>query len=61
MVEIINLRKARKAKLRTDKAAAATENRIRHGRTAAERDLGRLEAEQASRKLDGAYNTDSKG
>ena len=51
MVEIINLRKA---KLRAEAAEAAAENRVRHGRTTAERSRERLEAEQAHRVLDGA-------
>ena len=54
MVEIINLRKARKDKLRTEKASDAAENRARHGRTRAERERERAEAEQARRVLDGA-------
>ena len=54
MGEIINLRKARKTKQRAVAAAAATENRTRHGRTAAERARDVLEAEQARRVLDGA-------
>ena len=61
MVEIINLRKARKDKLRAGQADKAAETRVRHGRTASQRERDRLEAEQAARKLDGAYNTDSKG
>ncbi len=54
MGEIVNLRKHRKAKAREQAAADAAENRARHGRTAAERERERIEAEQAERKLDGA-------
>ena len=54
MGEIVNLRKARKAKARADAAIAAAGNRARHGRTAAERERDALEAEQARRALDGA-------
>ncbi len=54
MGEIINLRKARKAKARTDAAEAAVENRARHGRTLAERERERSEAAQLARTLDGA-------
>ena len=61
MGEIINLRKARKAKSRGEAANAAAENRIRHGRTAAQRENDRLQAERDARKLDGAQTTDSKG
>ncbi len=39
MAEIVNLRRARKAKARVDKEAIAAENRVRHGRTAHERVL----------------------
>lgn len=39
MAEIVNLRRARKAKARADKEAVAAENRARHGRTAHERVL----------------------
>ena len=52
MVEIVNLRKARKAKLRAKAVQEAAENRARHGRTLAERDRERLEAQQAARRLD---------
>ena len=54
MVEIINLRKVRKAKDRAEKADTAAENRARHGRTLAERERDRAEAEAARRVLDGA-------
>ncbi len=54
MGEIVNLRKARKAKLRAEAAEAAAVNRARHGRTLAERERERMEAEQARRVLDGA-------
>ncbi len=53
MGEIVNLRKVRKAKARIDATASAAENRVRHGRTAAERARDALEAEQARRVLDG--------
>ena len=39
MAEIVNLRRARRAKARTDKEAVAAENRARHGRPADERKL----------------------
>ncbi len=54
MGEIVNLRKARKAKARVEAAEMAAENRARHGRTLAERARARMEAEQAKRSLDGA-------
>ena len=54
MGEIVNLRKARKAKAKAEAAADAAANRALHGRSQAERDRQRLEEEQARRKLDGA-------
>ena len=39
MAEVINLRRARKAKARADKEAVAAENRARFGRPAHERKL----------------------
>ena len=39
MAEIVNLRRARRAKARTDKEVVAAENRARHGRPAHERKL----------------------
>ncbi len=54
MGEIVNLRKARKAKARAEAAETAAENRARHGRTLAERARERKETEQAKRSLDGA-------
>ncbi len=54
MGEIVNLRKVRKGRARAEAESAAAENRIRHGRTAAERKQDAAEAEAARRKLDGA-------
>ncbi len=54
MSEIINLRRARKAR---DRAAAQTEaaaNRLVHGRSKAEKELMRVERERQARTLDGA-------
>lgn len=51
--EIINLRRARKVKLRADKAADGAANRALHGRTRAERDVEALERARAARGLDG--------
>ena len=52
MGEVVNLRRARKAR---DKAARDTEaaaNRQLHGRTKAEKELARGEGELAARRLD---------
>lgn len=54
MVEIVNLRKIRKAKVRAAAADEAAANRARHGRTLAERERDRMEQAQARRTLDGA-------
>ena len=52
--EVVNLRMARKRAKRRDAEARADENRIRHGRTAAERRNEALHAERAERLLEGA-------
>jgi len=52
--EVVNLRRARKARDRADRAAAAETSRALHGRTPAEKTRDRLEAERLSRTLDGA-------
>jgi Domain of unknown function (DUF4169) len=54
MAEIVNLRQERRKRERAEAQAVAAENRIRHGRTKAERKSDRLAAEKAERKLDGA-------
>lgn len=53
MAEILSLSKARKAKARSDKAAQATENRIKFGRTKAEKDLVKAKSDLSSNTLDG--------
>jgi hypothetical protein len=53
MGEIVNLNKARKNHNRAVKARKAAENRIRHGRTRAEKAKDRGEAERRARQLDG--------
>lgn len=54
MAEIVNLRLARKAKKRADKAIEADANRARHGRTKAETQRDRMEEDRVVRALDGA-------
>ena len=49
MAEPINLNKARKARERAAEKAAAAENRVRFGRSKAEKTMSKLEAERASR------------
>jgi len=52
MVEPINLNKARKARVRAEAKDAAAGNRVRFGRTKAEKAASKLEAERAGRRLD---------
>jgi hypothetical protein len=53
MADIINLRRARKNKLRAEAAAQASENRVRFGRSKAERSLSDTIDDLAARRLDG--------
>jgi hypothetical protein len=50
--EIVNLRKALKARDRADKQKRAEENRVKFGRTKAERDLATADKSQAARRLE---------
>jgi len=54
MPKIINLNKARKAKARIDGQAIAAENRVKFGRTTAEKLKARVEVERAKRAIDQA-------
>ena len=54
MAEPINFNKARKAKARTDAEAGAAENRVRFGRTKAEKTLAKARTDKAARDLDAA-------
>lgn len=47
MAEIVNLRRARKAKGRAEAAKEAEANRVAHGRTKAEKTIAKAEAEKA--------------
>lgn len=49
MTEPINLNKVRKARVRADDKAQAAENRVRFGRSKAEKTVSKLEAERARR------------
>ncbi len=53
MAEVINLRLARKAKDRAEKARQADANRAKFGQDKAERKARQAEAERAQRELDG--------
>ncbi|WP_336800544.1 DUF4169 family protein [Kaistia sp. MMO-174] len=50
--DIINLNRFRKEKARAEKAAVAEENRIRFGRTRAQKALDRISAEKARHHVD---------
>lgn len=51
--EIVNLRRARKAKARADKEREAARNRVEHGRSKAERRLSDAQAEHEARVHEG--------
>lgn len=51
MADIVNLRQARKDKIRAEKQADAKANRAAHGRTKAEKKLRQAEAEKTARDL----------
>lgn len=57
MTEIVNLRQARKRKLRADKDQQAAENRAKFGRTKGEKQRATAEADRDSRLLDQAKLT----
>ncbi|HWU72508.1 MAG TPA: DUF4169 family protein [Sphingomonas sp.] len=54
MADIVNLNRARKAKARGEAQTTAAANRIVHGRTKAEKQAAKAEAERRARELDGA-------
>lgn len=53
MAEIINLNKARKVKARLGAEKQAAENRVRYGRSKAQKQQDAAETEAMRRKLDG--------
>jgi len=54
MGEIVNLARERKRRERAHEAERAGENRARHGRSKAQKQRERLDAEQHERGLDGS-------
>jgi hypothetical protein len=52
VADIINLRRARKARARGEKAREAESNRVKHGVSKAEHDLATARAEKAARVLE---------
>ena len=51
--DIVNLRQFRKSKARAERDAKAEQNRVKFGRTKAEKQLQKAEKEKARRQLDG--------
>ena len=58
MADIVNLNQARKAKAKADDKVRAAENRVRFGRTKAEKTLNAARADTLRRDLDGAKRED---
>lgn len=58
MAEIVNLRRAKKAKARVEKEKAADENRAKFGTPKAVHDLSKARVEKASRDLAGHKKDD---
>ena len=52
MAELINLNKARKARAKSEAKATAAQNRVRFGRTKADRDLQAARTDKATRELE---------
>ena len=52
MADIVNLRRARKAKARKEKAARADQNRVEHGTPKALRDVTKARSEKAGAELE---------
>jgi len=58
MAEIISLNRARKAKAKATKSAEADSNRVKFGRTKAQKAAEALEAKRRADLLDGAKRED---
>lgn len=56
--KIISLSKARKSRTRQEKEQRASENRIRHGRTGAQKKADKLEKSRQSKRHDNNELTD---
>jgi Domain of unknown function (DUF4169) len=59
MGDVVNLRRVRKGKLRDDEAKAAEANRLKFGRTKAERELTDAKNLLSERALDGHRREDT--
>ncbi|MBP2298668.1 DUF4169 family protein [Azospirillum picis] len=53
MGDVVNLNRFRKSRDRAERTKEADANRVRFGRTKAEKDRDRLEADRRARTLDG--------
>ncbi len=58
MVEIVNLRRARKDKARAEADAKASANRAAHGRTKADKIISKTRTDKAEKHLDGHKRED---
>ena len=58
MGEIVNLNRARKARAKAESQASAAANRVKHGRTKAEKAIDRSAEDRRARLLDGAKRDD---
>jgi hypothetical protein len=55
MVDIVNLRLARKAKAKAEQSQRAADNRIQFGRSRAEREASEAEKRLVRRRIDGHH------
>ena len=58
MAEIVNLNKARKARARAEAKGAAAANRVKFGRTKADRDAAAAREDKARKDLEGKRSED---
>ncbi|RYD96268.1 MAG: DUF4169 family protein [Sphingobacteriales bacterium] len=58
MADIINLRTARKQKARDAKEAQSAQNRLKFGRTRAEKELSKATSELDAKRIDGHKRED---
>lgn len=59
MAEIVNLRRVKRRRARDDAAQQAQENRVRHGRTGAQKAADRAERDRRVATQDGLRLTDA--
>jgi hypothetical protein len=60
MAEIVNLRRARKAKAKAEKEKTAEANRVTHGTPKAARDLAKAKTELAAKRLESSRLADDR-